>query len=374
MQTIARANRIFPEKVNGLIVDYIGIFRDLQQALAIYAPGRDSDGELPIADKQVLVENLREVLSDTKMFCEELGIDVDAVILHEGFTKIRAMDESVDAILINDESKLQYLMHAARISRLFKAIKPDPAVSELQPLCTFFQVLADKIKALKTPADISVVMSQVEHLLDTSTSAKGYEIKDGTPVYIAQLNVEALRERFKKTKQKRIEAERLKNLLELKTIKMIEVNRTRMDFLRKLQEMIDEYNSGSKNVEEFFENLCSFTEELEEEERRSIKENLTEEELIIFDLLMKPEMKLSKKEEADVKKVAKNLLLTLKKNKLVLDWRKRQQSRAQVQVCIDEVLDQLPRAYTPDIYTKKCDVVYQHVFDSYPGEGVSIYS
>src|ERR1035437_863659 len=36
MQTIARANRVFKDKVNGLIVDYVGVFRDLQKALAIY--------------------------------------------------------------------------------------------------------------------------------------------------------------------------------------------------------------------------------------------------------------------------------------------------------------------------------------------------
>src|SRR5712692_5212191 len=36
MQTIARANRVFGDKVNGLIVDYVGVFRDLQKALAIY--------------------------------------------------------------------------------------------------------------------------------------------------------------------------------------------------------------------------------------------------------------------------------------------------------------------------------------------------
>ena len=37
IQTIARANRVFPAKTNGLIVDYIGVFRDLQRALSIYA-------------------------------------------------------------------------------------------------------------------------------------------------------------------------------------------------------------------------------------------------------------------------------------------------------------------------------------------------
>ena len=37
MQTIARANRVFEGKSNGLIVDYVGVFRNLQKALSIYA-------------------------------------------------------------------------------------------------------------------------------------------------------------------------------------------------------------------------------------------------------------------------------------------------------------------------------------------------
>ena len=36
MQTIARANRVWRDKQNGLIVDYVGVFRNLQKALAIY--------------------------------------------------------------------------------------------------------------------------------------------------------------------------------------------------------------------------------------------------------------------------------------------------------------------------------------------------
>src|SRR5439155_692074 len=45
MQTIARANRVFLDKANGLIVDYVGVFRDLQKALAIYGSG--SGGRRP---------------------------------------------------------------------------------------------------------------------------------------------------------------------------------------------------------------------------------------------------------------------------------------------------------------------------------------
>ena len=147
-----------------------------------------------------------------------------------------------------------------------------------------------------------------------------------------------------------------------------------MDYLEKFQEMIEEYNSGSHNVELFFTKLMAFAQELNAEEKRGIAEKLTEEELAIFDLLTRPEITLSKKEELQVKKVAHKLLEILKEEMLVLDWRKRQQSRAAVRVSIEETLDLLPRIYTPELYQNKCDVIYQHVYDSYFGQGQSVYA
>jgi type I restriction enzyme R subunit len=58
----------------------------------------------------------------------------------------------------------------------------------------------------------------------------------------------------------------------------------------------------------------------------------------------------------------------------VLDWRKRQQSRAAVMLSIEYTLEGLPESYSKDTYKQKCDLVYQHVFESYYGEGRSIYS
>jgi type I restriction enzyme, R subunit len=75
-----------------------------------------------------------------------------------------------------------------------------------------------------------------------------------------------------------------------------------------------------------------------------------------------------------VKQTARKLLETLKTEKLTLDWRKRQQARAAVKVAIEEILDQLPAAYTQEVYQQKCEVVYQHVYESYFGADRSIYS
>jgi type I restriction enzyme R subunit len=88
----------------------------------------------------------------------------------------------------------------------------------------------------------------------------------------------------------------------------------------------------------------------------------------------KPEIRLTKAEEREVKKVAKQLLETLKEEKLVLDWKKRQSTRAAVRYTIETVLDELPRTFTPDLYQQKCELVYQHVFDSYSGQGKSLYA
>ncbi len=183
-----------------------------------------------------------------------------------------------------------------------------------------------------------------------------------------------MRRDFEK-KHKNIEMQKLKNKVEQVLNDMVEKNKTRADYLERFEQMIEEYNSGSKNVDIIYKNLVDFAEALSDEQKRHIQENLSEEELAMFDILIKPEMELTDKEKQQVKKVARYLLETLKHEKLVLDWRKKQQARAEVLYTIEVVLDKdLPRSYSTDLYRKKCEMVYQHVFDNYYGAGQSLYS
>jgi type I restriction enzyme R subunit len=236
-------------------------------------------------------------------------------------------------------------------------------------------VLAEKIRSLAPAADVSEVMQSVEDLLDRSVAAEGYVIREGSDhkVDLSQIDFEALKKRFANGR-KHIEAEKLKGQLSQKLKEMVRQNRLRLDFLKKFQEMIEEYNSGSHNIEAFFKMLTEFAKNLSYEEQRVIRERLSEEELALFDILTKPDMHLNDKETKDVKRVARELLETLKREKLVLDWRKRQQSRAQVRLTVEQVLDRLPEKYTRQIFADKCNVVYQHIFDSYYGENRSIYA
>jgi type I restriction enzyme R subunit len=44
-----------------------------------------------------------------------------------------------------------------------------------------------------------------------------------------------------------------------------------------------------------------------------------------------------------------------------------------VRLAVEESLDELPDKFTTDLYEQKCEVVYQHVFDSYWDNGHSVY-
>ena len=380
MQTIARANRVFGDKNNGLIVDYIGVFRDLEKALAIYATGADVEGKKPIADKSELVEKLREAIAEICEFCEGLGIDLMAAQTDDALQNIRHINNAMERILINDETKKRYLQFATNVTKLYKAILPDPEAQAFTKTCQLITVIAQKIKNLTPPADISSVMTEVEDLLDQSIAPEGFLIQippdsyDMNPVDLSQIDFEQLSEQFN-TEHKRVGAERLRGAINAKLAAMLRLNRSRMDYQQKFEQMIAEYNAGTLGVDDFVEGLFNFAGDLNQEDQRASTEDLSEEELAVFDLLTRHEPDLTVPERDEVKTAVKRLLKTLKGEKLGLDWRKRTQSKAEVRETVENILDAgLPQPYTYELFGQKSEAVYQHIYDSYYGEGKSIYS
>jgi type I restriction enzyme R subunit len=381
MQTIARANRVFGDKNNGLIVDYIGIFRYLEKALAIYATGADAEGnQKPIADKSKLVERLREAIAEISEFCEGLGIDLATAQTDDALQNINQIRDAMERILINDETKRNYLQVATNVTKLYKAILPDPDAHAFTRTCQLIHIIAQKIKNLTPPADISGVMTKVEDLLDRSIAPEGFLIQIPSDSYgteqidLSQIDFERLSEQFQ-TEHKRVEAERLRGAINGKLAAMIRLNRSRMDYQQKFEQMIAEYNAGTIGVDDYVQGLFAFAGELNQEDQRAGTEEFSEEELAVFDLLTQREPHLTVPERDEVKTAVRKLLKTLKQEKLVLDWRKRTQSKAEVKETVDNILDdKLPQPYTLELFNQKSEAVYQHIYDSYYGEGKSIYT
>lgn len=224
------------------------------------------------------------------------------------------------------------------------------------------------------PADITEVMGDISKLLDASITGVDMPAKPSPVMDLSKIDFGALAAKFKESKHKNTDLEVLKAAIRAQLEKLIQLNKTRADFAEKFEELIESYNTGSRNIEELFAELVKLSRSLSEEQQRHVRENMSEEELVIFDILTRPAPELSDAERTEVKKVARMLLDRLKQL-LVLNWRQKSGARAQLKLAIEDTLDTgLPRAYDKPLYQQKCSALFEHIYESYPERDAGVYA
>ena len=373
MQTIARANRVAPGKQAGLIVDYVGVFHNLKEALAIYAQPRPGVTTDPIEGKDELVEALREALRQAVAFAEARSVHPADVLRVSGFERQAALQQAAESLLGNDDEKRAFLRLVGDTWKLFRAVLPDPAANEFRGDMIVLQVVAEMIRTMtrKSPSEnVLAAITEIERLINEAIS--GVAIRAPVPsgedmkqlFDLSTIDFERLAELFARG-QRRTAAEILRGQAEERARGLANRNPTRADLLERLNDLIDRYNAGSMDVERLFEELTAFVRTMDEEEQRHVKEGLTEEELAIFDILTRPEPKLSKAQELEVKKIARQLLAKLKREKFILDWRSRETAKSDVRETIRQEFDDLPEVYERKLWDEKVERTYQYVFEHF---------
>ncbi|MFY8215822.1 MAG: type I restriction endonuclease subunit R, partial [Chthoniobacterales bacterium] len=373
MQTIARVNRVFPGKHSGMIVDYANVFASLEKALAIYGAG--TGGQNPVKDKAQLVEDLRKALEAATIFCLSRSVHLEEIEASQGIDRLTAISAAVNSLISPDPLRREFYWHERLVLTLYRAVKPDLAAIEFSSRVACISVIAEAMRALLTtgPVDISRVMEEIGQVLDESITGVDMPSKPAPLIDLSKIDFVALQKRFKESPQKNTDLEVLKAAIRAQLEKLIRLNKTRADFAEKFEELIESYNAGSRSIEDLFEELLALGKALSEEQKRGVRENMSEEELVIFDILTRPAPELNTDERNEIKKIARELLERLK-SLIVLNWRQKASARSQVKLAIEDVLDiGLPRAYTPEIYHTKCSAIFEHVYESYPERNTGIY-
>nr|WP_272499308.1 type I restriction endonuclease subunit R [Gordonia hongkongensis] len=380
MQTIARANRVFPEKDNGLIVDYVGVFRNLEKALAVY--GAADEGESPIEIIDALAAALDAAVAELINFCAAVGVDLIVLRDAEGFDHVAKRDAAVEALLVDEQTRNDFTGKARQVRRLFKALLPNTKAAAQQRTVAAIRVLAERINEVTKPPtpDIGSVADAVDALLDRSVGAEEYVIRaaaEGSEpdplIDLSQIDFDGLAAKL--AGRKRAETDRMAQLLRQQAVGAALRNPTRYELVERIEQLIAEYNAGSVNIDEYLRRLIELSKTLTAEEDRAVREGMTEEELAIFDLLTKPDPVLTTEERERVQASAKTVLEHLHE-KLVQDWRRKVDVMNDVNSTIRRVLDSgLPETpYTVDIFREKVQLVYDHVLSAYGDDGESVYS
>jgi type I restriction enzyme R subunit len=282
----------------------------------------------------------------------------------------------VNQLMRTDEVRDEFLSHSNDVARLYKAVMPDPVIPLLAPKAQLIAELAKTIRVQKDPVNIAEVMEKISGVLDHSivTAAKEEPGALAKTIDLSRIDFAASASKFENSKTRNIEAQQLRALIERKLDNLIRLNASRYDFLDRFQRMIKAYNSGALSIEQLFADLVTFTKDLSEEEQRHLRENVSEEELAVFDIPTRPGPDLPPQETEAIKKVCRDLLAKLTTEKLVLEWRTKRTARAAVRVEIEKMLDSgLPEKYTTELFESKCGALFQHVLEKYPDQGASVY-
>jgi type I restriction enzyme R subunit len=370
MQTIARANRVYGNKQCGLIIDYLDVFKYLKRALADYAAS-DSD-DVPVKDIAKLLSQLNESIEMTCKFCFAHGVDLKAVVdENDVFRNLSLFEDYANTIVGNDDVKNEFSVLANTVDNLYESLRPDIFKMDFNPIFKeAILYLKGIIDGKIRPEKIESAQAKINELLDqsviTSADARKYTINEsGKELDLSKIDVDELREQFKKLRNKNLAISDLRELIEEKLKKMLRRNVTRTQFAERFRNIVDEYNAGGSRNDDFYEKLLELMEQLFKEEQRHIKEELTEEELEIFDLLCKEH--LTQEEEKKVKLAAKelyNTLISKKKDLFVVGWQNDPQPKERVKSEIVTVLNTfLPESYDREVFLHKSSIVFNHIVD-----------
>lgn len=385
MQAIARANRVAEGKNNGLVVDYCGILKNLRQALSTFA-GRgdeghgDDEGELdPTLPKEDLLAELIEAIGFVRDFLQVQGFRLEDINEKTGFARNAAIIEAKEAVNENDQTRKRFEIMAREVFKKFKACINVPGVNGQRDARDAINIIYKSLQADREAADISDIIRQLHGIVDetihTRTSAG-----EGAGVYdISKIDFERLRLEFAKSPAKHTAVQGLKDVIEKRLNVLLMKNPLRTDFQAHYDKLVDEYNleKDRLTIQKTFEALLKLVEELSAEERRAMEEGLDEETLALFDLLSKPQ--LSKGDTTKIKKVASELLETLKSERLrVENWREKESTRDAVKQKIYDFLwddsTGLPvNDYNEDEIKVLAENVFRHVYRAYPTVPSPIY-
>lgn len=379
MQAIARANRVFPGKSCGIIVDYVNVFKYMQKALTEYATG-DNGTEFPAKDIDKLIGYIDGTITEANDFLVSLGCGIDVVLEKQStFDRLEIFREYYNKIVEKDDDKERFKVILNTLINLYDASKPEifeknwqndkfPALLYLYGL---FHSTIDDEKIARAKLRLSQVLDGSVST-DDSFSDKAKEdptqyVIHGTKVIdLSKVDVDQLRKEIKAAQYKAVEIDDLKTYIEQILQQMLNKNITRMKFSQRYKSIIDRYNAGGSENEDYYEQLINLIEELKKENERADTEGLTEEELEIFDLLVAGK-KLSQADEQKVKLSAKNLFKKLSENRkdlLVVDWYKDEQPKAKVKSAIEVSLNEdLPESYDSESFRSKIELLMNHFID-----------
>lgn len=380
MQTIARANRVYEGKCNGLIVDYVGVVKALRKALADYTKTKGgTDGSDPAPDKAELIARIIALTNDIIEYMKQHGFSLSGLVQAVDFDKLALVQEGANAMCVSEEVKKRFEVMARELFKLFKYVEKQEVTDQYRAYKNAISAVYDQMQEKKKQSDNTDLMIQLHNIVSeyikvvklpehVNEDGSGYLV-ESRRFDISHIDFERLQQEFARVKNKNLLMKDLQELINDRLDNMMKRNPSRINYYERYQKIIEEYNAEQDKaaIEKTFIDLTNFVNDLDDEEKRYVREGFNnDEELAMYDLLLKDS--LTPAEIKKVKKLAKVLLERIKDKISELDhWTEKEETQAAVDILIRDTLwSELPDSYDDRLLNEYRRKIYEFVYTTYP--------
>jgi len=336
MQAIARVNRVFEDKPNGLVVDFIGISGFLAEATKKYT-GSGGDGK-PTLDMDVAVALCLEQLQEVKALMG--NFDIEAINALPATEKMSWSTQLVNDLMQSDPVTDKFLLEERKLSELVAMTNSDKRIWPIQEEVGVIQKIRDVIRKIKYPPGPQRKKNDlIKDLI--SKSIESHQIVDLAAMYdLDRIDISIIDDAFqamvKEKGGENIKIELLRRIINDELKVRMPKNIRRMTSLKEeLDKVLGKYHKNSLDSIAAIKHLMDIATEFKNDDKRIKELGLTEDELAFYDLLEANQKLLNK--AGPIQDLVHKVVASVKKN-LQLDWTKKEDARAAIRLAVKKEL------------------------------------
>lgn len=364
MQAIARVNRVNVGKESGLIVDYIGIKRSLEEALNTYTA---RDKELNLRDIQ---DTAKSILEEKLSILDEMFFHVDKKGFFGGTNSVRlkAIQNGADFVLSTDDIKKAYLQLTKQLKDAYVVaigiLDEDYKKKVLYYLAV--RHFVQKVERGNLPTNITPesINKHVEELI--AEAIKGDEVEILTKVEDTEQNrdiwdllSEEKVEKLRQSQPPHVFIKIMERLLKEAVREYRGYNLVKAkEYSERLRKLLEAYNTREDDLKTDMTivGLIAFSQEMVEDEAYAKKNNLTGRERAFYDALVANKSAIELMSD-DILRVMAMELKAIVEEYATVDWSKKKDTRAKMRMQIKRLLKKYnyPPDYTEEAISRVVD-------------------
>ena len=341
MQAIARVNRVYQDKVGGLIVDYVGIATALKQAMNDYtARDKKNYGDTDVA--KVAYPKFLEKLD----VCRDLfhGYAYQNFKTASGLESAKILSGAVNFIVDRTRTKSKDdFLKAALMMKQAQSLCSSMVKADDRFDASFFEAVRVMVVRLTDSGvgkklSLPEINDRINALLKQSIKSDGVinlfsDIKEEFSLFDPKFLQEVAN-----MKEKNLAVELLKKLIAEQVSVYRRTNIVKSEkFSEIMQRSLNAYLNGMLTNEEVIEEMLKLAKQITQAQKEGDELGLTSEELAFYDALTKPQAIKDFYENEELIAITKELADALRKNKTI-DWQKREPARAKMRMLIKKLL------------------------------------